>query len=759
MSIKVIRERPSSRLHHRVIAPLFVTVNGTRARARDWSLGGVCVENFDAPLPPVGDQISAYIELPFQGFDIAFDVEGRVVRVEDGEHDTFAFEFVDLTDRAQEILSHFVSEILRGSMVAVEDTIQRIDVPVTPVSTKPDPAPGVEEAPPRFPIKTVLNSALYITLGLLVFGYVGLMLYANYFRMEVQSAVIAAPVESVEATFAGRVIWGPFRPGDEVQTGDILLHVADHELEKSIDVAAIAIEDRKAKLVYLRRRRDEELKRMNGLAQVELKNVEQLQLDVDRLKTEYIVARRSYERLKKLHAKGYTTASRLEEAEARVVGARKRLDSARIELTARVELSTENVGQRHYTGDNFVGDIARIEADLLLAKQQVSSAVSRHEALLKHRSRLAVRAPFSGLLKELPRVDQGSVRFGDVVAVIENVGSRHVIAYLLQDEILKIGLGDEALGYLPSLDETVRLRVVDIDRTDGFIDEANAKYSWRGLKDRSAKVTLAFEDARPLQDADVFRPGLPVIVVFEQRSTNQMASEVQRRLRFVFGSSPTDNAPVADQRGATAEARPTATATTTPRAHEQLHPSQGPAAGSTVRPAPHEIFGAPSVTSEDILHDLQTPNLGGTGLGDGKITMRDSLRLDGLVDVNPPTSTGGMSSGTNVNPSFATPQYRSEAYVFDGHDAWLRGTVTTSGAVDEPLQSGTQEVGGRRTPPSPVRRPTRHSQGSSQPLRLRAGTLSPTDDTPLNTPNRSGREQPPKPRSTVPTFTTRELAS
>ena len=38
MSVKVRRERPDQRRHHRVTAPLYVTLAGHTQRAADWSL-------------------------------------------------------------------------------------------------------------------------------------------------------------------------------------------------------------------------------------------------------------------------------------------------------------------------------------------------------------------------------------------------------------------------------------------------------------------------------------------------------------------------------------------------------------------------------------------------------------------------------------------------------------------------------------------------------------------------------------------------
>ena len=82
---------------------------------------------------------------------------------------------------------------------------------------------------------------------------------------------------------------------------------------------------------------------------------------------------------------------------------------------------------------------------------------------------------------------------------------------------LRIGLGDEALIYVPALGETLKGRVSKIDRTSGFVREQeqrqNPGYAWRGPADRSAKVTIVFDDPAKVADVERYRSGLPVVVV------------------------------------------------------------------------------------------------------------------------------------------------------------------------------------------------------------------------------------------------------
>ena len=95
---------------------------------------------------------------------------------------------------------------------------------------------------------------------------------------------------------------------------------------------------------------------------------------------------------------------------------------------------------------------------------------------------------------------------------------RVVDVFLTQEELLEIGLGDEASVHFPSSGTRIQALVRTIDRTSGYIDEVESKYDWRGPKDRSAKVTLSFAALPSAEVRERFTPGLPAVVLF-QRTT------------------------------------------------------------------------------------------------------------------------------------------------------------------------------------------------------------------------------------------------
>ncbi|MFN3868053.1 MAG: HlyD family efflux transporter periplasmic adaptor subunit [Hyphomicrobiaceae bacterium] len=527
MGVKIKRERPDQRRHHRVTAPLFVGVGGHTVRVSDWSLGGLKVEKFPGPMPRTGETLELKLTLPFQGFDVQFAASGRVLRTNAGEG-MFAVQFTEIGERERELMSHFLEELVRGSMSDVEDTIQRIDVPVTPASLQPDSklVPVTAKPIARMPVKTAAMLALYAVIGLVVLSYAGLLVYSNFYRLEVQSAVIAAPIESVKAHADGEVRWAGVKPGDQIRQGDVLLEVIDHQLEREIELSDIAIKERKARLGFLKQRYIGELEKLEGLTSLEMRDMKQLKLEIEASEAAARAARRQFERLTQLHAKGFATDARVEDAEKEAVRAEKALAAKRIELATRTEIAGSNFGKRHYNGRDIIGDQGDVEAEIRLAENEILLAQQRHIANQNMRAHSAVKAPFTGTVLDLPRVDSAAVRRGDVVAIIEQRQKRHILAFMKQDEVSRVGLGDVAQVYIPALGEKITARIASIDRTSGFIEEESRVrlpgYRWRGSEDRSARVVLEFTSPHVLRNAERYRSGLPATVLFEQRSVNPL---------------------------------------------------------------------------------------------------------------------------------------------------------------------------------------------------------------------------------------------
>jgi len=525
MAVTVRRERPDQRRHHRVTAPMLVTVGGHCLRAADWSLGGLRLEGYPGAIPAPGDDLDLKLSLPFQGFDVSLQAKGEVVR-NDPAKGMFALKFTELGNREQELMRHFIEELVRGSMSDVADTIQRIDVPVTPVSTAPDVNPKDVVPVNRWPLKTIFYTALYALLGLFVFSYVGMMAYTNIFRLEVDAAVIAAPLVTVSSPTEGHVLWTGYKPGDLVKAGSVVLQIADNALEQSIDLADLDIQDRKSRLDALRHQFADTMSQLEDLATVEQKQIEQSKLKLDGMRAVASAADEQLKRTQSLFHKGYATKFQLEQAERDAVTAQTAADGQSSELSTQSTLAGHQIGQRFFTGNQFLGDRAKLESEVTLQEEQVKIGEKHKDLLIKQRARMAVVAPFDALVLQMPKVDQSTVNRGDVVAVLEQPRSRTATAYLTQAEVSHVGVGDEAVVYVPAFDATLRAKVASVDRTQGFADDIKMRTTWRGPLDRSALVTLEFIDKKAASEPRTFRSGTPVTVIFQSRSTSEVVNQV-----------------------------------------------------------------------------------------------------------------------------------------------------------------------------------------------------------------------------------------
>ena len=539
MSVRVRRERPDQRRHHRVTAPLFVDYDGRRLRASNWSLGGVNFSDQEGQLPEVGDELEVGIEIPFQGFEIKFNTTLEVLRC-DPETKMISGHFTEIGEREQELMQHFIEDIVRGAMSDIEDTIQRIDVPVTPASLSPDKPKGEPVPLKRWPIRVMIYSSAYMLSGIAVFAYAAMLIFSTYFNLEVTSAVISAPLEQVKAQAEGRLRWTRFHPGDPVVEGDVILHVYDNKLEREIDLAGLAIKERTNEIAYLMRRKVDELDKASAFAHIEAKEIQQSRLQQENLQEQVNAARLIHVRAETLFSKGHAPAARVETTHKKLIELEKELESQKLDLLTRIKVAEKNIGKRYFSGDNVIGDLQRITDEIKRAEGLMEIDRQRFEIARRQRNRLAVVAPFTGILLQLPRVNNSQIKAGETIAVFEKNDQRSVTAFLTQSEVLQIEMGADVDVYVPATGEVAPARIVDIDRTMGFFQQASTRSTmrlqWRSSQERTARVTLAFNNPKAFANSRQYRAGLPVIANFERKSGGYIAARAQNLIQQTWSS-------------------------------------------------------------------------------------------------------------------------------------------------------------------------------------------------------------------------------
>ncbi len=516
--------------------------DGSTAMATNWSLGGLRLDNLAAPLPETGTIVDLILSLPFQGFDISFDVQAKVIR-SDAATGTIGCEFQELSERAHDLLSHFIDDLVRGAMATVDDTICRIDVPVTPISTKPDPNPVDGMGANRIPMKTIFMSCLYGFLGIATFSYLGIILYSNFMRMEVRSAVISAPLATLKMPVDGILRPVRFEMGSIIRKGQEIARIENADFMSQL-------EDKRIELETARRsqRRAEEKYRIEAdrmkLYQVISRTDRQIaQAKVDASRTALSAADNSFERLSKLFKKKLVTLTKLEVAKKERAQAEARLRDAEFILERATAMNSVS-SRKHFNHKEFVADLDMYALEIEEANAAVKTAHMQLEKLEKLRTTMTITAPYDGRIVSIQQAANTIVLRNEPLLTIEQRVDPTVTAFLDQDQVLKIGLNDTAKVYLPSLEKHISATVTLVDRNSTFINSDRSHYAWKDGKEKSAAVSLKLD----LRNHDVrgITAGLPAVVIFPKRQVNDI---YQRFSTLFLGSEPANRNSLFADRG------------------------------------------------------------------------------------------------------------------------------------------------------------------------------------------------------------------
>lgn len=521
--MKIVRERPCQRRHHRVTAPMNVTLpSGETSIAANWSLGGLRLDNLSQPLPRCGEQIILTLELPFQGFDISFEVSAKVMRARKKKN-VLGVEFIELSERAHDLMEHFINDLVRGQMATVEDTICRIDVPVTPISTKPDTNPTGDVPIKRWPMKTIFMSSLYMCLGIFVFSYLAILIYSNTMLMEVQTAVVTSELKTIKMPVEGNVRPIKMDEGLYLTRGEPIAKIESHELERRLEAKHIEYDEKKRRYELSIRRYQIESQRLKlyEMASKTEEHIAMARLEAAqaalRAADAAVLRLNKFDRtIQNIEEKFQTAISRQEEMVARV-------EEAGFEHERAIAMSSVS-DRRHFTDEGFIADLDLLTLDIEEANASLATAQSEIEYLERQKERLIIRAPFDGRILKVADLQHTAISKNQALLTLEKQKLPTVQAFLSQSEVLSIGLNDAADVYIPSIGRTISARVVKVDRNSGQISAEYSNFIWRENDAKSALVSLEF-NIDEIQETDLIG-GLPAVVIFSKRSTSNIYNAI-----------------------------------------------------------------------------------------------------------------------------------------------------------------------------------------------------------------------------------------
>lgn len=522
---EVKRESPSQRMHYRLNVPIFVDVDGKTYKAADWSMGGFRLEAYDGPLRE-GDIFTPEISIDFRGFHISFRQEAKVVRMGAEGGGTLAVAFHDMKAENLELLKYFSEGLLGGEMASFQDAIRRVDMPVTPVEME-----LVEEAtemPLKRSLRRILIALAYIIIGGALLIYIAVTLYSNFWRIEVESGVVCAPTEPLVSPVSGIFEQLIIAPDRSIKLGEPVIRLKNQDNERDYANLQVALNNARFRMYSIAAQLGVDRATLEIYGRVGDSRMVSARERTEALKRDLELAQRDVVRKVNLQGKGAVSKEDLEAAQQAAERKQNDLLLAENELRiAKIALGGLKRSGLFFSGDRVEGRGHGLKAELLAAQQSVWDLEQQLAGMAGSRAFYIIYAPFDGHVVRVLKTPGNTVDRGENLAVIERDDSRYLEVFLTQGESTQVRLGSIAKLFIPSLNIEREGRVIQIDRTRGFVDEMDSRYRWRTTVDRTACVTLFFIDkeGKNAQVKDIIT-GTPVTVSFSRYPTNPLMAGV-----------------------------------------------------------------------------------------------------------------------------------------------------------------------------------------------------------------------------------------
>ncbi len=401
---------------------------------------------------------------------------------------------------------------------------------------------GEPGRPLRAKLKTVLMASVWIGVGGVVMTYAGALVYVNWMRLEIDSALISGNIEPVNAPFDGSITAMLVKAGDKIVEGQRFVVMEDPEVEKLVKLMSVKVERAREDLRLKQAELDSEKSKRDEYISISRNKMEKIESDIEALESLEKVARERFMRLRDLFKKGIVIRPRLEEASDKLAELTTQLNKAKVNRKERTSQFEGVLAGHFYDGNQVVGRLKEAEAAVVRAAAEVDLALEELQVMQQRRHINRITAAHDSRVLKVLRNEGSSVKRGDTMMFVERSDERVVHAFLRQEEVNRIAIGDEATIYVPSLRAKATARVMKVDRNAAFLDDVDSRYTWKTArdsgpkatdKDRTARVTLQFEGPEKEIVETKFEIGTPTVVSFPRRSVNTVFSsfvDVGRKL-------------------------------------------------------------------------------------------------------------------------------------------------------------------------------------------------------------------------------------
>jgi multidrug resistance efflux pump len=525
---------PSMRKHDRVAAPAAVVLDDVLYGTLQWSLGGFCIQGYRGDAVP-GERRTVRFMLSFHGFEVGFGAEIEVVRV-DPAAGTLAARYLDLGERERELLKHFLSGLVSGQITAVGDTIRHLDIPL---HSLPGPRPAAEA--PRGAWQRARDlagrSLLYLILGPIVIGFAALAAYRSFYRLEIETAVVARPIESLVSLGTGRISGIFVSEGQTVAAGQKLFAIEDDAVARELENARFDRDRARADVLAARTASRSGNQRLDVYRSIAARKQTVARQRVNALTAENAAAEKQLERVQAVVAQGLGEDAMLDQARAAQAKARGALEEAKAELDIADDAVRAAGRGIFYDGFRLVEDGPQLRTAESEARVRFQLAEERLKTAEARAGLLTCRAPFAGSVVRVAKSEASTVGRGEVVVFVERLlEAPRIQAMLSQEEVGQVRVGSRVTVRIPALGRSYSATVDQVDRanvlSNPLLTNPSLRPAWSSTADRSAWLSASLQGVAAREQQSL-RSGMPAVIMLDRERMASRWKEMAAPLRAV----------------------------------------------------------------------------------------------------------------------------------------------------------------------------------------------------------------------------------
>ncbi|MBL1276313.1 MAG: HlyD family efflux transporter periplasmic adaptor subunit [Ectothiorhodospiraceae bacterium] len=527
-SNRITREAPSQRRNYRIQSPIKILIKGKKYTTSNWSVGGFSVFEFKEFIP-TSEKIEINLSISFNHFNINFYTNAIVMRIDSDKH-CLACQFINLDDPQKALLNHFANALLQGEMSTIDETIKRLDIPVTLVSENPD-ASANKVPIKRRKLKPIIIGGSYLFIGALLFIYTLNSIYSNIYTLKIENAAIRGLERVVKAPHAGTIQEIYQNPGDLIKFNDPLIFVQNDQIVESAELAHINVLSANVNLQEMKNRLHAQQEKIDSYREFGFDKLNIAKAITISIEQKIDLTKKRKQRLINLHKNGMTSDESIDDIKEKIITLNADLIVARAKQKISERAIQETKRGRFYTDNRLEGEVTELIFSIESAKEKVKLEKQKYQLLKNRESRLTVTAPSEGKIVSLYSNQQQIVTKGEPLLLISLGGEREIEAFISANELATVVLNKPAKILVGG--NFLQAKVIKIENTS-FQESRNLSISNQHKSDNLVRVILQFSAEIDKQYIASQPIGLPVLVEFSKRNFTDDFPQFKDISNFVF---------------------------------------------------------------------------------------------------------------------------------------------------------------------------------------------------------------------------------